>query len=63
MQVLGRQFGSKRYRRLATEKLRNKAKKYSVSVTLGAGQWKLKTRYRNPGVVLPGDSKVRSVSA
>ena len=63
VQVLGRQSGSKRYRRLATEKLRNKAKKYSVSVTLGAGQWKLKTRYRNPGVVLPGDSKVRSVSA
>jgi len=62
VQVLGQQSGSKRYKRLATEKLRNNTKKYSVSVTLGAGQWKLKTRYRNPGVVLPGDSKVRSVS-
>ena len=63
VQVLGRQPGSKRYRRLATKKLRNKAKKYSITVTLGAGQWKLKTRYRNPGIVLPGDSKVRSASA
>ena len=63
IQVLGRQPGAKRYRPLTTQKLRNKAKKYSLTTTPGAGQWKLKTRYRNPGIVLPGDSNVRSTSA
>jgi len=74
VQVLGRKLSSTgakgaakkkrapRFKRVATKTLRNGARKYSVSVTLGRGRWQLKTRYRNPGVVRTADSRARSVS-
>jgi hypothetical protein len=74
VQVLGRKLSSTgakgaakkkrapRFKRVATKTLRNGARKYSVSVTLGRGRWQLKTRYRNPGVVRTADSHARSVS-
>jgi len=51
-----------RYKRVATKRLRNGAKTYSVGVTLRRGKWRLKTRYRNPGVIKTTDSRARSVS-
>ena len=74
VQVLGRKLSSTgakgaakkkrspRFTRVAAKKLRNGARKYSISVTLRRGRWQLKTRYRNPGVVRTADSHARSVS-
>ena len=49
-------------KRVATKTLRNGARTYSVGVTLRRGKWRLKTRYRNPGVIKTTDSRARSVS-
>ena len=71
MQVLAEKVGSlparsaagkKRYKRVATKTLRNGARTYSVGVTLRRGKWRLKTRYRNPGVIKTTDSRARSIS-
>lgn len=62
--VQGRRLGTKTKQKFhALKKVRAGADaSYEVSVKLTAGKWKLRVRYRDPGVVLPGTSRTVSVS-
>ena len=51
----------KSFKEIASAKLTKGATRYDQKFTLGAGTWRVKVRYTNPGVVTAGSSSAKTV--